>query len=240
MTDPLEQLTQSIKESVAQKYAGTDYTNSYVAFLDILGMKQLVNRPYLDLRAIFNAAESGMELYGRIQVPDGNQFINQEHLKMTIMSDALVMSIDSGIQQSFSKLIGFSSYLINNLLTALEAPVFMRGGITRGLIFQDGRTVFGPGLVDAYNLENEIAMSMRCIISPELQGEDTVQEYLASPDSALVLDPEDQLYFINFTRPELLDRLKAIASQVIESDTKDDIKNKYRWLSSYLEGRAGA
>ena len=128
MTDPLKQMIEEIKANVANKYSKTDYTDSYVAFLDILGMKELVKNPYMNLREIFNAAESGMELYSQIQVSGDNRFISNANLKMNIMSDALVLSIDSKIDNSFSMLIGFSSYLINSLLTNLKKPVFLRGG----------------------------------------------------------------------------------------------------------------
>lgn len=236
MTDPLNQLIEKIKEGVTQKYAGTDYVDSYIAFLDILGMKNLIERPYNDIRAIFNAAESGRELYGEIQVASGESFIAQNHLKMTIMSDAIILSIDSKIELALSKLIGFSSYLIHSLLMVLDYPIFVRGGITRGAIFHDDNIVFGPGLVSAYNLENEIANSMRCVVSNTLDTDQSFQQYIMDEGSALIRDPSDDIYFINFARPELIEQLSNYAQQTIESDVNDVVKSKYRWLSSYLSG----
>ena len=236
MTDPLKQMIEEIKANVANKYSKTDYTDSYVAFLDILGMKELVKNPYMNLREIFNAAESGMELYSQIQVSGDNRFISNANLKMNIMSDALVLSIDSKIDNSFSMLIGFSSYLINSLLTNLKKPVFLRGGISRGKIYQGGNTVFGPGLVSAYSLENDVAESMRCIVSPKLHEDTAVQEYLKVQGFALTIDPEDDLYFINFARPELVEQLRVIAIDIIKSDADEKVKGKYRWLSNYISG----
>ena len=235
MTDPLKNLNQQIDNMVMEKYVGTNYTDSYISFLDILGMKELVKRSYIDLRTIFNAVESGRELYCQIKVPGGSSFIDKDHLKITIMSDALVLSIDSDIDDAFSKLIGFSSYLINRLLKVLEIPIFLRGGISRGLIFHDDDIVFGPGLVDAYSLENDIAKSMRCIISPNLNDDVTVQKYLSSKGCALITDPVDKLFFIDYVRPEIRDHLNRIATEVIESDVKDKIKDKYKWLSHYID-----
>lgn len=240
MLDPLKQFIDDTTRRVADRYAATDYTESYVAFLDILGMKSLVNSPYSDLRAIFNTAEAGIEIYSKIRVGD-RQFIGQSHLKIMVMSDALVLSIDSNLDYAFSKLVGFSSYLITNLLKTLESPVFLRGGIIRGLIFHDDRTVFGPGLVEAYNLENEVAKSMRCVVSPELVERDTsVQEYLNHPGCALVSDIDDGLYFIHFAKPEFRDRLRRTAIESIEADIDDKIKYKYRWLLRYAESQLGS
>ncbi|WP_077531056.1 hypothetical protein [Vreelandella utahensis] len=235
MTDPLKQIIRDVEQGVAKKYAGQCYRDSYVAFLDILGMKELIKRPYGDLRAIFNAAESGRELYSRIQIPGGSPFISEEHLKMTIMSDALVLSIDSEIGYAFSKLIGFSSYLISSLLNALDIPVFLRGGIARGPIYQDSNTVFGPGLVGAYTIENNVAKSMRCVVSPDLDQDTSVQEYLITSGCALVVDPEDELRFIDFAKPDICDRLKKYSSEILESDVNGSVKEKYRWLLRYIE-----
>ena len=234
MTDPLKQMIRDIEQGVIKKYAGQGYTDSYVAFLDILGMKELIKRPYGDLRVIFNTAESGRELYSRVQVPGGSPFISEEHLKMTIMSDALVLSIESDIENAFSKLVGFSSYLISSLLKALDIPIFLRGGIARGSIYQDSNTVFGPGLVEAYTLENNVARSMRCIVSPDLEKDTSVQEYLATPGSAITVDPEDGLYFIHFAKQDICDRLKEYASETLDSDVNDAVKEKYRWLLHYI------
>lgn len=235
MTDPLNELNERIDREVTDRYAQTSYTDSYVAFLDIMGMKELVQRPYEEIRTIFNAAESGRTLYGRIEVPGGRNFISDDHLRMTIMSDAIVLSIDAGIDYAFAKLVGFSSYLINRLLTALEIPVFLRGGIVRGEIYHDGNTVFGPALVAAYRLESEVAISMRCIISSDLEQDAMVRTCQETSGSALTRDPEDGMWFIAFVRSEVRDRLQSAVRRVLNSAANADLKEKYQWLRRYLE-----
>lgn len=235
MTDPFKEFIQSVEHSVQEKSVGKGYTESYVAFLDILGMKELIKRPYEDLKAVFDAAEVGRQLYSRMQVARGTHFISPDHLKVTIMSDAIVLSIDVKIDYSFSKLVGFSSYLINSLLRTLDIPIFLRGGISRGLIYQDSDTVFGPGLVDAYNLENDVASGMRCIVSPSLKQDASVQEYLSVSGCALTTDIEDGLYFINFARVDVCSNLVEYATNMIDSDVKDEVKDKYKWLLRYIE-----
>jgi hypothetical protein len=235
MTDPLQEYIKGCERSVAAKHAGTDYTDSYVAFIDVMGMKELVKRPYGELRQIFNAAEAGKVVYGGIHVPGGHSFIGPDHLRMTIMSDSLVLSIDSRVHQAFPKLVGFSSYLIQKLIEVLDVPVFLRGGMVRGSIFHDGEVVFGPALVAAHDLEKHRAISMRCIVSPDLLEDQAVQDYLHSNGCALVVDQDDGMHFIDFLRPENRERLAAIATQVINSDADDHLKQKYRWLRRHLD-----
>jgi hypothetical protein len=56
MAGPLKAIIEQMEADIEDHYAGTDYMECYVAFLDIMGMKNLVERPYLDMRRIFNAA----------------------------------------------------------------------------------------------------------------------------------------------------------------------------------------
>lgn len=125
MAGPLKAIIEQMEADIEDHYAGTDYMECYVAFLDIMGMKNLVERPYLDMRRIFNAAESAKKLYGSIGVPDGTRFISEDHLQMTIMSDSIVLSIPTTIDNSFSKIVGFSSYLIQKLISQVGCARFL-------------------------------------------------------------------------------------------------------------------
>lgn len=228
MSDALTDYIQSIEKSLEAKYAGTGYLDSYIAFLDIMGMKNLVQTPYQNLRQIFNVIELGKRLYGGIYV--GNEQWH-DFFHTTIMSDSIVLSVDASREHAFSQLIGFSSYIIKQLIQKPEKPVFLRGGITRGFIYQNDDQVFGLGLVKAYELENVIAKSMRCIISKELtESDQQVTKYLAT-QTALVLDPCDDYYFIDFIDDENRGKLKYEADSWIDSEsTCESIKEKYRWL----------
>jgi len=238
--DPLKKITDEINHKIEQRYVKSDYTDSYVAFLDILGMKNLVKKDYQDLRKIFNVVEVGKELYSNLGVPPGAKFISQDQVRMTIMSDSIVLSIDSSIDHAFSKVAGFSSYLIQNFLTALTFPVFLRGAIVRGLIFQDQNIVFGPALVDAHTLETNVASCMRCIIGKSLNSDETFIEYVATPTSALVKDPEDDMYFIKFVRKQNFKLLQEFAHEVLDSNESSKVKEKYKWLVRYIERERNA
>lgn len=40
----------------------------------------------------------------------------------------------------------------------------------------------------------------------------------------------------NFLRPELIEQPRIIATNIIESDADDKVKDKYKWLSNYISG----
>lgn len=235
MEDPLQSIINKLNKNIEEKYLDTGYTVSYVAFLDILGMKNLVRQDYGVLRDVFNVVESAKEFYSKINLPTGDTFISQSQVKMTIMSDAIVLSIDSSVENAFSKIAGLSSYLIQNLIKTPPHPIFIRGAITKGEIFQEENIVFGPALVEAYMLETEIASSMRCVISDSLNTDETFISYAATSTNALYQDPNDGKYFIKFARVDNFDILLTCADNVLNSNNSTYIKRIHDWLKHLLK-----
>ena len=236
MPDPLQSFLQRSKQRVERRYADTSYTDCYIAFLDVLGMKNLVQeQQYEDMRKLFNVVEIAKEVYGRIGVEGGQKFLEESQIRATAMSDSVVLSINADTDQALSKIIGFSSYLIQGFLTALNQPVFIRGGIVRGGVFHQGETVFGPGLIDAYYLEEKEAINMRCIISKSLYQEQAFKDYINLSSNGLKQDIGGY-FFINFLRDENKKRLAEHCSLMLGSDINEAVKNKYKWLKNYIDG----
>jgi hypothetical protein len=73
--DPLNLWLENIKTNVEKKYESSGYTDSYLVFLDILGMKNLVNEPFETLRRVLNVAEIATHTYGNISINGGDKFL---------------------------------------------------------------------------------------------------------------------------------------------------------------------
>lgn len=233
--DPLNQMLENIKTDVERKYEGSDYTDSYLIFLDIMGMKELVSESYETLRRVFNVAEIATNIYGNISIGGGDKFLSQDQVKITTMSDSIVISIGSDVDYAFSKLVGISSYIIKNFLTALNFPVFVRGAIVRGEIYQSGATVFGPALTEAYLLESKTAVSMRCILSKPLIKDNSVIEYMETSPAVFQQDAADDFKFINFVTKKNQEVILNYSQSILKSDKPDSVKSKYTWLQSYIK-----
>jgi hypothetical protein len=231
--DPLDEYAKSIQPQINNKYIATKYDECYVAFLDILGMQKLVEKKYDDLRKVFNCIEVSIQVYKDMIIAEtGEKVISKNQIIVTIMSDSIVLSIKKEIENSFSKIIGVSFFIIKRLLKVLDNPVFIRGGIACGKISHTDFSVFGPGLVKAYTLENEIAINMRCIVSPELYETRDFLNYIK--ENGLVKDCSDNLFFIDFMESDN-NRLKDFALQEILSEKlSPKVKNKYRWLLNLI------
>ncbi len=238
--DPLKQIVNSIKATVEEQYKDTAYTESYVAFLDILGMKNLINEEYKTLRKVFNVVEQAVTLYGNMSIAGGEKFISDNQIKITIMSDSIVISINSDTDHAFSKLIGFSSYIIKQFLDAIDYPIYLRGAITKGDIFQKGTTVFGPALTEAYLLETELASSMRCIIAEKIISDPNVSDYIEKYSHVLVRDSCDGLYLIDYITDENKKSILNHTKEVLSTSTNNKLRSKYLWLENYINNKTNA
>lgn len=230
--DPLRQMIEGIKQQVEQKYIKEDYKICYVAFLDILGMKNLLKKDYSEIRKIFNTVESALVLYCNTKIEGKENFISKKQIHVTVMSDSIVLSVEKDTKNSFSKILGISSYIIQEILNALDEPVFIRGGLSVGKLSHTQFSVFGPGLSKAYNLENEKADYMRCIIDKDIYDSHDFIEY-KKENTSLIKDKDD-FYFIDFIREGNQKRIKEYAKKVIQQQNDKKILNKYKLLIEYI------
>lgn len=167
--------------------ANLKYENRLVAFIDILGFKEIVKQSQTDLSKIKHIY-SVLEYLKNWEVPDKwdlklveieedsqrrgvETFDIRKKSNITSFSDSIVVSVkvDDNINEMVSTLIINLSYIGAILL---EKGVLFRGGLTLGeLIHNENGTVFGQGLIDAHNLESFNAKFPRIILSNKLLNE---------------------------------------------------------------------
>lgn len=160
------------------------YENRIVAFIAILGFKEIVknstNNPkkiealyyILNYLKEWEKSESwGLKL---IEIEEDAQKKGIENfdiigkINSTSFSDSIVVSVrvDNNVNEMLSTLIVNLAYIGSNLL---ENGILFRGGITIGdLVHNESGTVFGQGLIDAYLLESNSAIYPRIILSDKL------------------------------------------------------------------------
>src|SRR5262245_9880289 len=124
------------------------YDDRYVAYMDILGFKSLVqripNEPTLYDQALeaFNVLETRVDISLKLAT-------EKLGFRMQIISDGILMSSDNtgaGLE--------FLVLAIEHLSVALlRLGLFTRGGLAKGKLHHDDRVVFGEGLLQAYFLE---------------------------------------------------------------------------------------
>ena len=161
-----------------------EYENRLVAFIDILGFKEIIKNSEQDfdsVKFIFEILEylktfergnswdiGFLEIEECVQYKGKNNFDFRSQVRATAFSDSIVVSIpfDNNINEATSFLITNLSYIGAILI---EKGILLRGAITYGkLIHNDNGTVLGQGLIEAYQLESSGAVYPRIILSKKL------------------------------------------------------------------------
>jgi len=149
-----------------------EYREAIVSFIDILGFKDIVaNKTALDVYDICQLFRS------QYQTPDltnaqERSGIQRQH-EVHFFSDSVVrikyvddIDTDTAFNPETEEVMSLA--LMQYRL--IREGVLVRGGVCRGKIFSDPsqNVLFGPALIDAYKLENTLAVNPRIIITKEI------------------------------------------------------------------------
>lgn len=180
------------KEAVFRKKYKT-YEEKIVAFVDILGFKQLIESTKTlpeRLKSIIDQIQylkawdskgpnkwSSQSLFSQDDLvknalaTEQEKYDIQDIVTCTSISDCIIVSVpydDTNFHQHLSALVSELSYIGAKLLLA---GVPIRGGITVGkIIHAKSNLLLGPAYVEAYQLEEKEAIYPRIILSDEIQN----------------------------------------------------------------------
>lgn len=151
------------------------YEDRIIAFIDILGFSEMIIKSTendLALRTILASVdvlynEKNLSQIGLDILREGNQEIPQGvYPSLHTFSDCVVISVVYH-PVSFIELLHCVYRLA---ITLLAAGVFTRGSIVSGKLFDNERVVFGPGLIDAYNMESRVAKYPRILVDEKVRA----------------------------------------------------------------------
>lgn len=218
-----------------------EYTDCYVAFMDLLGFKNILydkDNSCEDIASIFDEINKKYDVReSEIPIVDPND------MKYKVMSDSLVIYIDSSIENSLTALVFICVHFQVRLLR-LNKPIIIRGGISRGGMYSSGDVVFGTGLSNAYNLENRIAKFPRIIIPMNI-----ADAYIAemSENNKIILNgflikDFDCFYTLNYFdsftawgyKSEEGERVKNMIYSTLSTSVDENIREKYLYLQANI------
>lgn len=212
----------------------------YVAFLDILGFKKMVNddidKVILALRMI---KQYSFEMLGWGHDEDDEDL--EDDMKITLFSDSIIISVKD--YDLVPMLVWQMAWLQFHLFTK---GILIRGGMDVGHIYQDENMVFGDGLVSAYNLESKYAIFPRIIIGKNaecgkkddfcLDDMGKVMKYKArfQKDDGIPF-VEYFTYFFPCYMPDIISLIDPIRETIILGLNEDNtrVRGKYEWLKGY-------
>ena len=143
----------------------TGYSERIVAFMDILGFRELVRRIGEDDK-LRKRLQHSLERIRFFKEASLRNETAQKNLEVSVFSDSIAIS---GPPDELHTVAWTALGLSANLLAM---GVLVRGGIAKGRTFHADDMLYGEGLVRAYDLENKTAVYPRIVIDPQLlEGE---------------------------------------------------------------------
>lgn len=206
----------------------TVYEERIVAFLDILGFKNIIDKTANSVEESSKVLEI---LKSFEKIKESNNECEKEFFgrEVSFFSDSIVISYPLTTEGGLYHIM---MDLIHIQLESFFSNILFRGGIAIGKLYHKGNIVFGPGMIEAYNLECKIAKDPRIVINFDTIETgivktcpvgSTIKNETGNIEQLILSDPEvKELYY--------LDPL----SQYAQLDHQLDYENMLAKLKKYI------
>lgn len=228
----------------------SNFQQRFIAFVDILGFSDIVARMPAEGR-LFNTVRDALKDLDR-QSREFQRYRREyrnkreatlrkgvaplggnTNLQMTAFSDCYVLSEISPAWHVLAAVQALGSrFLAEGILT--------RGAVVQGKAYHRGRVLFGPGIVDAYRLESEVAKYPRILVTESVRQ--AVWGYHEGRWTGHLLQRDvDGCWFVNLLVPSL-SSWAPLSDQAGEQDTRAHLKKVRQALTDAwhrAQGNAG-
>ncbi len=232
------------------------YEKAIVTFIDILGFSDLVKRSKPE--AINKALDAVEQSTSPVILDDKPE--KDDHAEVLSFSDSIVRirKIETAANKKYQSGLLFQELisLVHVQGELIDFDIIIRGGVTIGdICFSKGR-VFGPGLIDAYELESKYALYPRIVINPCLIQEYKTNKLLKATwhtledefeiVGSLLKQGDDGMWFIDYAtaleqeldEQEMYPIFLRRHKEVILSGAKNHVQlnsvlRKFVWMANY-------
>ncbi|CAH6840162.1 conserved hypothetical protein [Vibrio chagasii] len=242
-----------------------EYEESFVAFLDVLGFKQMIqSQNRTQINKYFGIVNSAIEYL--------NEIPSKREIGSIVISDSVILTVpcNGDSEEKLNKLrqLCIAVGLIQQNL-AVEG-IWLRGAISCGDTYfsSSDNQIVGPAYINAYLLEEQLAVNPRVILDSKLipklgysNASELIDDINKSDQGGLVYsnwgsrilfewtDPrgglvteinQDLPLFIDYLSPLIEARSHNSINKVLKHIQKNmysdsRIYSKYRWVADYLK-----
>jgi hypothetical protein len=217
--------------------------HSAVLFVDLLGVREMNRGPKRDVRQNLVKLDRALNGMYRNFLEPGSPW------PASMFSDTLVLA--SPVLPHSDEEVALGGLIIQAAwlqLNFMAEGLFLRGALALGDFHIRDRLIFGPALVNAAELEHDVAVHPRIVLSRESEKsqQSDLQHYFPpedSPQNNLLLRDGDGWTFINYLallfdeptdpRPALVIHRDQIQTQLAKHKTRKRVWEKYRWVAEY-------
>jgi len=226
------------------------YINSYVAYLDILGFKEIIRqRSEKDIKNIYDEIRFIASIYCETDLFDLSNEV-RKNLNISFLSDSIIINIPKNIPYAFSGLVAFCLNVQFKLI-GLKKLVLIRGAISQGNFFRyyDSKTgaviIFGDSVVDTHRLEDREAVYPRIILDETL-NKLALNELSGGNLSILknfIKKDEDNYFILDYMKMRMdfgndintkCTQIKEYIQSELIKQTDEKILHKLEWLKKYF------
>ncbi|HEY6914561.1 MAG TPA: hypothetical protein VI413_07790 [Paludibacter sp.] len=178
------------------------YTNGIIAFLDILGFSNYIEKTKEidEIQVFFNFVEKICYLYNTSDI---------HNIKIAFFSDSFVLTTNEKTKDSLSSIF-FACHMIN--IQLYEATkLFTRGAICSGDYYHQNNITFGPGIIKAYREQESNAKFIRLIV------ERSLVHMIELPISSFIESDEEYVYYCNYFLLETFERITSASKGNIDN-----------------------
>lgn len=216
-----------------------DYPEKVVAFLDILGFRQLVLQSREQAKSVICRLNSALDHAIQCLSLEGGP----NWFSIKLFSDCFCITCNDladDLWLMFTELGFLQWYLATQ-------GIFIGGGLSFGAHYENDKIIFSEGLVRAYDLQSHdpyprILIDQKLVEHIELQPQNHCREELLrymirGQDGAVCLDYLERIadfdHYAGNLDETLEEHKKAILEQVSLNRSSPSVLDKYRWLASY-------
>jgi len=157
----------------------------------------------------------------------------EDLMEATVFSDSIVLSavLDPEHPGTVFGVMNLGTVCARLSKEMLSNGYPIRGGIAYGDLYHDGQVVFGPALVEAYDLEHLHAVNPRIIFSKKAAG----LFRFAAQRPAVDADGWEYLDIFGGSTVKELNRLREQTVEAFRHRSDERIRSKWLWLQRKLD-----
>ncbi len=221
-----------------------EYVEYYIAFLDILGFKDIINKKsFNEVNKIFdNLLIIKQDIMNSSSI--FNEFLNErglgnlfDNIVLNIMSDSIIIAIPA---RHMNSLAFVTEYCRRVQASFIKDGILIRGAITKGEFYSKNEIMFGKGLIEAYLLQENEAIYPRIIMTKKLAYDyiERVGTHTTVYIQDFLVNDSDDYLFVNYLFYENIDyeKLACYIKDRLDSETNGRVRQKYLWLKNYFNG----
>jgi hypothetical protein len=189
------------------------FEQRYIAFVDVLGFANVVERMenerhvFNTVRDVLKSLDNQAQIFRKYRQSmrakreatrrkGSAPLIPPSDLQMTAFSDCYVLSEIGAAWHVLAAVQALGSRF-------LAEGILIRGAVVRGRAYHKGRVLFGPGIVEAYNLERDVAKYPRILVSEQVRAEEWSYHTGSRWQERLLEHDVDGCWFVNLLVPSL-------------------------------------